>query len=275
MAFFTRLILCPILADVEHDDRAMFTSTEAYDQHVGRYGPALSHAHIATVGIPRGGRALDVGCGPGPLTEALAQVLGPNRVAAVDPSEPFVERCRHRVPGADVRVGAAENLPDFGIAFDAVMSQLVVNFMADAVAGVRAMRATARPGGLVTSCVWDYAGDMTMLRVFWDAALELDSDAPDEGRTMRYCSRDELDELWRQCGLRDVETGELVVQASYDDFEDFWRPFPTGLGPSGAYCASLDPTRRHALREGCLRRLGEPQGSFTLAARAWFVRGVA
>ena len=32
---------------------------------------------------------------------------------------------------------------------------------------------------------------MTMLRVFWGAALELDPAAPDEGRTMRYCTDDE------------------------------------------------------------------------------------
>ena len=114
-----------------------------------------------------------------------------------------------------------------------------------------------------------------MLRVFWDAALELDPDAPDEGRTMRYCSRDELRELWEQCGFKDVATSELVVEASYASFEDYWRPFPTGLGPSGAYCASLDPDGQAALRNGCFRRLGRPDGAFTLTARAWLVRGRA
>lgn len=253
----------------------MFASAEAYDQHVGRYGKALSHAHIAAVDIRAGSRALDVGCGPGPLTEALAAALGPALVAAVDPSEPFVDMCRRRVPGADVRVGTAERLPDFGTTFDVVMSQLVVNFMSDAVAGVRAMSAAARPGGLLTSCVWDYADAMTMLRVFWDAALELDPLAPDEGGMMRYCSKVELRALWMQCNLHDVETGELVVEASYDSFDDFWRPFPTGLAPSGAYCASLEPEHREALREGCFRRLGKPGGAFTLAARAWLVHGRA
>jgi SAM-dependent methyltransferase len=253
----------------------MFDSTEAYDQHVGRYGPTLSRAHIAAAGISAGDRVLDVGCGPGPLTGVVAGVVGADRVAAVDPSQPFVEMCRRRVPGADIRVGTAEELPDFGASFDVVMSQLVVNFMADAVAGVRAMRDVAREGGTVTSCVWDYAGGMTMLRAFWDAALELDPDAPDEGRTMRYCSTEELRELWGRCGLEDVQTAELVAEASYESFDDYWRPFPTGLGPSGAYCALLDPDRREALRAGCFRRLGEPTGVFTLTARAWFVGGRA
>lgn len=253
----------------------MFNSAEAYDQHVGRYGPTLSRAHIAAAGISAGNSVLDVGCGPGPLTEIVADVVGADHVAAVDPSEPFVEWCRRRVPGADVRVGTAEELPDFGMRFDVVMSQLVVNFMPDALAGVRAMRAAAREGGTVASCVWDYAEGMTMLRAFWDAALELDPDAPDEGRTMRYCSTEELLDLWEECGLEEVETAEIVAEAPYADFEDYWQPLPTGLGPSGAYCAQLDPDRREALRAGCFRQLGEPSGAFTLSARAWFVRGRA
>jgi hypothetical protein len=114
---------------------------------------------------------------------------------------------------------------------------------------------------------------MTMLRAFWDAALELDPEAPDEGRTMAHCSPEGLAALWAGAGLRDVETSALVVEAAYDDFDDYWAPFPTGLAPSGAYCASLDEKQRIALREGCRRRLGNPQGPFTLTARAWFVRG--
>jgi SAM-dependent methyltransferase len=253
----------------------MFVSPDAYDRHVGRYCPALSRAHIAAAGISVGSRALDVGCGPGALTEALARTLGTDRVAAIDPSEPFVAACRRRVPGADVRVGTAEHIPDFGLAFDVVMSQLVVNFMSNANAGVRAMRAAVRPDGLVTSCVWDYADAMTMLRVFFGAAVELDPDAPDEGKTMHPGSKAELQELWESCGLRGVETGELVVEASYESFDDYWLPFTAGIGPSGAYCASLDPSRQEALRAGCFRRLGEPAGRFTLPARAWFVLGRA
>ncbi len=251
----------------------MFASTEAYDRHVGRYGAALSRAHIEAAGVRPADRVLDVGCGPGALTQALAETVGPERVAAVDPSASFVEVCRRRVLGADVRVGTAEELPNFGTRFDVVMSQLVVNFMTDAVAGVQAMRAVARPRGLVTSCVWDYADAMTMLRVFWDAALELDPDAPDEGKTMRHCSEHELSALWEHCGLDDVQSGQLVVEASYDSFDDYWAPFPSGLGPSGAYCASLDPDSQNALRLECFRRLGEPSEPFTLRARAWFVRG--
>jgi SAM-dependent methyltransferase len=253
----------------------MFASADAYDSYIGRYGATLSRAHIAAAGVEPHHRALDVGCGPGPLTIALAERVGADRIAAVDPSPSFVEACRMRVPAADVRVGTAEDLPDFGAPFDAVLSQLVVNFLADAPAGVRAMRAAARPGGVVTSCVWDYADGMTMLRAFWDAALELDEDAPDESKTMANCTPDALATLWERCGLTEVETAELQAEASYDGFDDLWAPFLMGVGPAGAYCATLAPDRLAILRERYFDRLGAPSGSFVLSARAWFVRGRA
>lgn len=247
------------------------TGTTAYARHVGRYGPRLSAAHADAAGVTRGDRALDVGCGPGVLLLELAQRLGATRVAGVDPSAPFIEAARTAVPGADVRSAPAEQLPFEADVFDVVLSQLVVNFMADAEAGVAEMRRVARR--TVTSCVWDYSGGMTMLRAFWDAALELDPNAPDEGSTMRYCTPEELRSLWIDADLRNVETQALVVAAEYKDFDDYWSPFPTGLAPSGAYCASLDEEHRAALRNACFRRLGSPRGPFALTARAWFVRG--
>ena len=250
-------------------------STDLYGRFVGRYAPPLSAALIEAVGIEAGSRLLDVGCGPGGLAMALADVVGTENVVAVDPSEPFAETCRTRLPGADVRVAAAEELPFPDDSFDGACAQLVVNFMSDAERGVGEMKRVVRPGGAVAACTWDYADGMTMLRAFWDGALDVDPDAPDEARTMSYCSERELSELWLRGGLHDVDTGALVVEAAYDDFDDYWAPFPTGLAPSGAYCASLDAERREALRLAVFRRLGEPAGAFTLTARAWFARGSA
>jgi SAM-dependent methyltransferase len=253
---------------------AMFRAVEAYDRYVGRYGDALARAQIEAAGVQPGLSALDVGCGPGALTRVLASVLGAGNVAAVDPSERFVRACRDRVPGADVRVAAAETLPSFERRFDVVLSQLVVNFMTDAPAGVRGMRSAARPGGTVASCVWDYADGMTMLRAFWDAAAEIDPAAPDEGR-MRWCSPPELRELWEAAGLATVETAEIVVDASYESFDDLWQPFTQGVGPAGAFCVSLERDRREALREAYRRRLAAGDQPVSLEARAWFVRGTA
>jgi hypothetical protein len=115
---------------------------------------------------------------------------------------------------------------------------------------------------------------MQMLRTFWDAALALDSSAADEARMMTYTDPVSLHELWLRADLRKIETVPLTVQAEYGNFEEYWRPFLTGTGPGGAYCVSLDPLHRAALRERCFELLGTPAGSFVLTARAWAVRGV-
>jgi SAM-dependent methyltransferase len=223
-----------------------------------------------------GQRALDVGCGSGALVAALAEALGPENVTGVDPSEPFVEATRAKVPGARVVVGSGESLPFDDGEFDATLSQLVVNFLADPEQGLAEMSRVTRPGGLVAGCVWDYAGEMTMLRAFWDAAAALDPEGATprmEAHTMRFARPEELGELWQGAGLVEVDVSALVVEASYDDFEDLWSPFPTGVGPAGAYAASLDDEGRAGLRAEYARRLGEPDGPFTLSARAWCAVG--
>ncbi|MFL5824898.1 MAG: class I SAM-dependent methyltransferase [Thermoleophilaceae bacterium] len=249
---------------------------EAYDRHIGRYGSALA-AELMTAAEIRGGqRALDVGCGPGALTRALALVLGAAAVSAADPSPTFVEACRGRVPGADVRLGAAEALPFGERQFDAVLSQLAVNFMTDPPAALQEMCRVAKRGSVVAACTWDYADGMTLLRRFWDAALLVDPEGAaerDEGRVMRFCTASELEDLWREAGLSDVVSGELNVSTRYDDFDDLWEPLESGVAPSGAYAAALSPERRAALREELRALLGSPEGPFTLPARAWCVIG--
>ncbi len=151
-------------------------SPDAYERHVGRYAKELSAGLIRVAGVRAGQSALDVGCGPGGLAVALAGLLGDENVAAVDPSERFVEVCRSRIPGADVRIGVAENLPFDDASFDAVLAQLVVQDIVDARNGVAEMRRVARPGGVVSGCVWDFESGMPLLRAAWGAALAIDAE---------------------------------------------------------------------------------------------------
>ena len=248
-------------------------SAAAYDRFVGRYSPHLAAALCDTAGIDAGQRALDVGCGSGALVAELARRLGAKNVTGIDPSESFVDAAQARVPGARVLVASGESLPFAEDEFDATLSQLVVNFLDDPARGLREMVRVTRSGGIVGGCVWDYRGEMTMLRTFWDAAGALDPGAADEGATMRFATPEELGALWGHASLTGVEVTPLVVEASYEGFDDLWEPFLAGVGPAGAYTTSLEPEARTALRDEFARRLGQPGGPFTLSARAWCAVG--
>jgi SAM-dependent methyltransferase len=174
-----------------------------------------------------------------------------------------------------VEVAPAEALPFADAEFDHALAQLVVNFMRDPIAGVREMRRVTRPGGTLAAAVWDYAGEMTLLRRFWDAAVALDPSAAalDEGRCMPYCSAGELGRLWSVSGLADVRVTEAVVAAGYDGFDDLWEPLELGVGPAGAYASSLPDDRRAALADELRGRLGAGAEPFSLTARAWLAVG--
>ena len=58
--------------------------------------------------VEHGQRVLDVGCGPGALTAELARRVGSDHVAAIDPSESFVEAARERFPVATILQASAE-----------------------------------------------------------------------------------------------------------------------------------------------------------------------
>jgi hypothetical protein len=124
--------------------------------------------------------------------------------------------------------------------------------------------------------VWDYAGEMTMLRAFWEAALELDPERAgplDEATRFPDCNPDRLAALWTEAGFEQISTAGLVVGALYEDFDELWTPFTEGVGPAGSYCAALGDDDRAALATAFHERLGSPSGSFELSARAWMVAG--
>jgi len=249
-------------------------SGSAYDLLVGRYSPALAVAMADATGVAAGQRALDVGCGPGALTAELARRLGPDAVAAVDPSAPFLAACRARNPGVDVREGRAESLPFPDASFDAALAQLVLHFVADPDASVHELRRMLRPGGIASASVWDFGGGgMRLLCAFWASALAIDPTAPDEAAVTRFAREGEIAALFEANGLREVAGGALDVEASYSGFADLWRGFLAGAGPAGAYCASLDAERQAALRDDLRARLGAPDGPFVLTARAWYATG--
>jgi SAM-dependent methyltransferase len=247
-------------------------AADSYDRFMGRYSSRLAPALADLGGVRSGQTAIDVGCGPGALTGELVQRLGAGAVAAVDPSEPFVDAARARHPGVDVRLSTAEELPYADGTFDAALAQLVVHFMSDPVRGLTEMARVTRADGVVAACVWDLEGDRAPLSPFWQGVRELDPDVDDEsGRAGTRAGQ--LVDLFSRAGLRDVEETEISSSVDHASFDEWWEPFTLGVGPAGAYAKTLSEEQLSALRDRCRKLL--PEGPFTLTTFAWAARGRA
>jgi SAM-dependent methyltransferase len=249
------------------------TTGAAYDGFMGRYSRPLAVRFADEVNAHAGLVAVDVGCGPGALTGVLVDRLGAGSVLACDPSPEFVADCSARFPLVDVQLGRAEAIPFADKVADLAVAQLVLHFVTDPPLAASELRRVVRPGGTVAACVWDFEGGMEMIRRFWDAALVLDHDAPDEARTMRFGRQREIADLLDEAGLVDVVETTLDVSATYADFAELWSGFLAGIGPAGGYCMSLPAGQRDALERQFFESVGSPTGSFTLAAMARSARG--
>ncbi len=215
-----------------------------------------------------GATAMDVGCGPGALTGVLVSRLGPNAVYACDPSPPFRDACAARHPGVVVELGRAESIPFEDHIVDHALAQLVLHFVSDPRRAATEMARVVRPEGTVAACVWDFADGMQMLRWFWDAALSIDPNAPDEARTLGFGRPGEIAELFASVALEDVAESTLSVASTYASFDELWNGFLAGVGPAGAYCVSLGDEDRERLRTALFVRCGSPDGPLTLGAVA-------
>ncbi len=251
---------------------------DAYEHYVGRWSRPVAREFIDWLAVPAGGRWLDVGCGTGALSQTILERAAPQSLMGIDPSEGFVAHARRAVGDerAELRVGDAQSLPIDGQTFDAVVTGLVINFIPDMPKAVVEMSRAACPGGIVAGYVWDYAGEMQLMRRFWDAAVALDPSAAnkDEGPRFPICDPEKLAALFKGAGLSNVETRTIDVPTVFKDFDDYWTPFLGGQGPAPGYCMSLPQERRDALRERIRSALPfQNDGSVHLIARAFAVRG--
>ena len=244
----------------------MFESDTAYDAFMGRYSRRLAPVFADFAGLAAGSSVADVGAGTGALAgELVARGL---QVAAADPSPQFVDAIRERLPQVDAHVAPAEELPWNDESFDASLAQLVVAFMRDASAGVREMRRIVRSGGTVAVCMWDRQG-MELLAAVARAREALAS--PGQLSDVRYRTREEIESLFGD-GFSDVHAELIETDGSYSGFDEFWSALSGGAGPAGAWLAALEGEQREAARTELRRQLGEPDGPFTLRAKAWAVR---
>jgi SAM-dependent methyltransferase len=241
---------------------------DAYARFMGRFSEPLAVLFADRAELRTGHRALDVGCGTGALTAQLVERLAAPAVAAIDPSPAFITATRARFPGLDARVGVAEQIPFPDHTFDRALAQLVVHFMADAVAGLSEMARVTRPGGLVAACVWDHATGVGPLSTFWHAVHDVDPQAPGEA-WLPGVQEGHLAPLFAAAGLTDLQPSTLTVTVRFYSFAQWWEPFTLGVGPAGDHVAALDDDERQVLRSRCAELL--PAGPFELPATSWCV----
>jgi SAM-dependent methyltransferase len=257
-----------------------WNNVDAYERFVGRWSRQVSREFVAWLNVAPQRHWLDVGCGTGALSQAILDRGDPAFVLGVDPSAEFLAHTRERItdPRARFEVGDARALPAGDGQFDAVVAGLVLNFVPadEQVKAVTEMRRGGKEGATVGAYLWDYAGEMQLIRYFWDAAAELDPATREshEGQRCPICHPDPLAALFRTAGLTGVEVRAIDVPTVFRDFDDYWSPFLGGQGPAPAYAMSLDEERRTALRERIRADLPiAADGSISLIARAWAVRG--
>jgi SAM-dependent methyltransferase len=251
-----------------------------YEDFMGRWSRLLAPRFVSWLPVHSNARWLDVGCGTGALTDAICAGANPASVVACDPSEPFIQYARRRHAGlpASFVVADVGALPTCPGGFDSVTSLLALNFFPKLDAAIGEMRRRVAAKGLVSACVWDYAGRMELLRCFWDSVAAVDAGAAelDEGRRFSICRPDALKSLFRDGGLVDVVCDAIEIPTRFSAFAELWQPFLGGTGPAPSYVANLDSRQRQALAARLERSLPrQPDGAISLVARAWVVRGVA
>ena len=251
-----------------------FDDGAAYEGFMGTWSRLAGEEFLSWLAPPSGRRWVDVGCGNGAFTELLFERCAPARVDGIDPSEGQLSFARERLAKrpAHLQVGDATALPYAGAEFDTAVMALVIFFVPDPAKGVAEMARVVKPGGSVSAYAWDILGGGFPYAALQEemAALGVQPLYPPSVEASRM---EAMRVLWAGAGLVDIETCEIAVQRSFDDFETFWRNAQTGprIAPRLAAMAEGAGQRlKERLRE---RLVPDANGRITYGARANAIKG--
>jgi len=256
------------------------TDGAAYERFLGRWTQRLAPLFCDFARLPPDGPALEVGCGTGSLALALAALRG-QPVSAIDIAEPYIAYARQRAGAHHVEfeVGDACRLRFADARFAGALTQLVLNFVPDALRAVREMKRVCEKRGVVAGAIWDFRGGLVYQRIFWDSAAAIDPSAAltrDKLFSHPLAQASGLLDLWHKAELSEIELGSLTIRMDYADFADYWDPLLAGQGPVGTYVQGLTPDLRHDVKSQVEKAYlsGAPDGPRSLTATAWAVRGI-
>ena len=251
---------------------------DVYEHFMGRWSERLAEPFLEFAGVEPGSLVLDVGCGTGTISLALAR-RGFTTVG-IDASESYLAGARRLRPHPAVtyELGDACDMHYSKATFDACVSALVIDVIPDVALVGAEMRRVTRPGGVVACCTFDFWGGFGVLDLVLDTGAVLDEGtwtlrAQIKARPIVRANGQA--HLWREVGLIDVEEVPIVLSFDYADFEDYWSSFSTGPTRVAQHLTTL-PARlrsdieRH-VRHGYLAGMPDGPRSFAVVLRA--VRG--
>ncbi|MFQ5755664.1 MAG: class I SAM-dependent methyltransferase [Acidiferrobacterales bacterium] len=237
--------------------------------------------------VGKGEKAVDVGCGFGDTALQIANLVGPSgSVLGIDCCDAFLEfgRADARSSGVTNIVfveGDAQSYP-FDPIYDFCFSRFGTQFFENPVAGLRNMRASLRPGGVMTMIVWRTIDDNPWLGLPKELVLQY---LPPPGEDASTCGPGPF-----SMANPDVVTKQLEI-AGYEDirFERIDAPLMVGntvedaigfqlaLGPAGEVYreAGEEAERRHdeiVAALGAELRKHETSEGVVMESSSWKVR---
>jgi SAM-dependent methyltransferase len=135
--------------------RATSDAASIYQEHIvpalmDEWAPRVA----AAADIGAGQRVLDVACGTGVLTRAVAARAGAQGVTGLDLSPRMLAVAATLSPNLKWQQGDAEALPFPDESFDAVVSQFGLMFVPNPASALREMMRVLVPGGRLAVAVW-------------------------------------------------------------------------------------------------------------------------
>ncbi len=218
---------------------------------------------LSALGIARGTRFLDAGCGGGGAC-VLAAELG-CEVTGFDASDPLLAIARERLPQAHFVHGDLEQLPFADGHFDAALAANSVIFAEDIRQAVRELRRVVRAGGRVAVTSWGRPEQVEMRDVFAAVASALPQ-RPSGGGPFAWSADGALAKLVSEAGFKVLAEGGSQCDFCYPDFEAFWR----AQSSAGNYQPALQAVGQDRLRQ----MVGEAVRPYTQADGTIVLRNV-
>lgn len=226
-----------------------------------------------------GENILDVACGPGTLTGALAAEAGPQgKVLGVDLAEGMLEKARAAVPSAEFRAMNAEalDLPDQF--FELVACQLGLMLFAKPEAALKEMVRVAKPRGRVACLVQGTREGMQFTSLLNAAIVKRAPELKASGAPVIFAfgPAGVLDKAFTDAGLSNVESKRLSGTLAFASERAYWDEMQRSAGRTGALLRSLPAPTQELVRGDVFESLGKfrsADGSLAVPYEVVMARG--